>query len=104
MGFDVENITPKEVRIQEYYRTEPAHEKQDREILRAVELHKSGIGASGLYIYFQNLYPLTSIRRSLNTLLYSSEPQIYAIGKSKSLLFNSTETLYKYKENPQTLF
>ena len=104
MGFDVENITPKEIRIEEYYRTEPEHANQDIEVLRVIGVHKSGIGASGIFKYLNEKYPLTSVRRSLNTLLNSSKSKIMTDGKIDSQLFNSSETRYKMKTFQEGLF
>jgi len=97
MGFQIQEI----IRNENYYRTLPTQEKQDEVVLVALYLLKSST-ASRLYLHFKEKYPLTSIRRSLNTLL--NQNKIKSIGKIKSVLYNSTETEFKPLEFTEGLF
>lgn len=109
MGFDPSNIVPKDIRIEEYYKTEPKHKGQDEQILLIFSLNKKKcISASGIYLYLKQTnngsekYPLTSIRRSINTLFETGK--IRFIKKDKSKLYNSNESYYQFKEYQEGLF
>jgi hypothetical protein len=109
MGFDPSNITPKDIRIDEYYRTEEKHKGQDEHILLIFSLHKGKpISASGIYLYLKQTnngtekYPLTSIRRSINTLFETNK--IRFVKKDKSKLYDSNESYYQFKEYQEGLF
>lgn len=102
MGFDHENIVnPFENRVDNYYNTVENHPKQDSKILTAVSCYENGVGASQLFRkHFNETIPLTSIRRSLNTLMKAG--RIEPCGKAPSLLFDSTEIIYR--KSKATLF
>jgi hypothetical protein len=109
MGFDPSNIVPKDIRIEEYYRTEEKHKGQDEQILLIFSLHKKKcISASGIYLYLKQTnkgsekYPLTSIRRSINTLFETNKIRFVEKGKSK--LYDSNECYYQFKEYQEGLF
>lgn len=100
-------MNPAQIRNNNYAEVKDKIPSQDARILSALGLLKKS-GASGVYNYLKwtnngdELYPLTSIRRSLNTMFNNKE--IEPAGEVKSEIYDSTETEYRIKEIKLKLF
>lgn len=91
-----------QIRNDEYYRTLPNQKKQDEVILETIKSHDTEIGASEIYKILHFVYPITSIRRSLNTL--ANDNKIICKCKGKSVLYNSVESKFTINFKQAKLF
>lgn len=92
------------IRNENFYSFLDKKQNQETNVLNAL-YNLQRAGASKIYHYINEIlcgdkreekYPLTSIRRSLNTLM--EDGYIYVIGEVKSEKYNSTESEYSVKE------